>query len=337
MKSRPQSSLLAANAGAPYVKYMNANSVGSYVARRKPLPPDANNAATQGLELYQLKEPVDFRCSRCKKDNIRSDSVAADIASSRILCTRCFAKLIRPRTYVPTRVVPYASLLAWLQTEPPKVNTQFSAVPGERPVEAAIPSGERMAAPMITGGGLASIGVATTPAVPVMPSALGSTNLASAAPAATSTRPQETEADLHPCKSTFGQCLYGPLCYFVNAPKSLCLPFLMGLCTDDKCSRTHHAGLDLPPAEKAPARFLMDGSVNPNFDVWIANRKRSPNKAEWQLWHNSPQSIETLINQHFPPPPPPAVLVTNEEKGSSVAPMLSALSFKSALKALKKP
>lgn len=219
---------------------LTVNNVSSFRPRVKRLPPDANTKAAVSTQLYQFSERVCFGCVKCRRDNIQSDCVAIDLTNRIMLCTACFTRIIRPRTYTPSRVVPFPSLLSWLNYKPATVMEMSDDVL-QRPAEAVAPSGERMAAPMLSGGDRAT-NLGKLPAIAMkMAAASGGRGGGGGAPRRRGAAGVLTMDDAasqgsggtnatHPCKRLWGVCQHGETCLFRNAPADLCLAYLMGLC-----------------------------------------------------------------------------------------------------------
>ncbi|KAK7197484.1 hypothetical protein NESM_000697900 [Novymonas esmeraldas] len=228
---------------------LTINNFASFRARVKKLPPDANTKAALHTQLYQFPERVCFGCVKCRRDNVESDSVAIDLKNRITLCTACFTRIIRPRTYAPSRVVPFPSLLSWLNYKPSHVMEMSDDVL-ERPAEAVAPSGERMAAPMLASGDRASH-LGKLPAIAMNIAASGGRGRGAVAGGRRS-GPTIDDAlaqgaagaptGTHPCLRVWGVCQHGETCLFRNAPADLCLAYLMGLC----------GGRDHPIASAAP-------------------------------------------------------------------------------------
>lgn len=217
---------------------LTINNFASFRARVKKLPPDANVKAALHTQLYQFAERVCFGCVKCRRDNVESDCVAVDLKNRIMLCTPCFTRIIRPRTYAPSRVVPFPSLLSWLNYKPAHV-MEMSEDALERPAEAVAPSGQRMAAPMLTGGDRATA-LGKLPAIAMSVAAgrgrggagRGRGGAASGATLddALAQGAAGTSGGTHPCLRVWGVCQHGETCLFRNAPADLCLAYLMGLC-----------------------------------------------------------------------------------------------------------
>lgn len=218
---------------------LTINNVTSFRPRVKKLPPDANTKAAVSTQLYQFPEQVCFGCVKCKRDNIKSDCLAIDLKNRIMLCTACFTRIIRPRTYTPSRVVPFPSLLSWLNYKPATVMEVAEDVL-ERPAEVVAPSGERMAAPTLTGGDRATnLGKLPAIAMRVAPAGAGRGRRGGTTAAAATTMDDALALGsvaaagahaTHPCLRVWGVCQHGETCLFRNAPGDLCLAYLMGLC-----------------------------------------------------------------------------------------------------------
>ncbi|XQJ30405.1 hypothetical protein NXY56_006490 [Leishmania guyanensis] len=216
---------------------LTVNNFTAFHARVKRLPPDANVKAALHTQLYQFPERVCFGCVKCRRDNVESDSVAIDLKNRIMLCTACFTRIIRPRTYTPSRVIPFPSLLSWLNYKPSHVMKMSDDVL-ERPAEAVAPSGERMAAPKLTGGDRAT-DLGKLPAIAMNIAAGGrgrgsdTTGGRHGGPTIDEVLAQgsnDTPTGTHPCLRVWGVCQHGETCLFRNAPADLCLAYLMGLC-----------------------------------------------------------------------------------------------------------
>jgi hypothetical protein len=289
-KTRAAAPSVTTDAPADSRVYVTASTVQSVPRRRKPLPPDANAAAT-ACKLYQLQSHVEFRCTKCRRDKIVDDSLAVDEASGVLMCARCYARLVKPRLYKPTRLVPFPSLLSWLSYEPAAVATHVPANVAERGAEAAVPSGHRVATEMIAPTSVAQL--PTTPMNPIGHELDAGSRLQIEANKSTSelARAAVERREVHPCVRVFGRCAHGALCFFRNAPYNLSLSFLMGL-RDGSSTEDCTPVFDLP-SSRAPPRSSAD------FEQWIAERKNSANQAEWQLW-NQPDTM-TLVDSVVPP------------------------------------
>lgn len=297
----------ASSAAAPYrtasgPPHLTINNFNRFPHRVKMLPPDANINAAINTKLYQFKERMCFSCVKCRRDNIHSDVVAADLRQRIILCAMCFTRMIRPRVYRPSRVVPFPSLLSWLDYKPSKaVDVEASAV--DRPAEAVVPSGDRIAAPsMLSSSGDAIARISALPAIATKKQ-LGPVSTSTSSNAAY----EDEELEKHPCLRLWGACLHGPTCLFRNAPGDLCLGHLMGLCPgDEDCKKglLHQAIYDLPRVDglqcpsdpRCVGDEEEDGSA---WSLWVQQGKRSTNLAEWQLWNNG--SIQTVLDFYLPP------------------------------------
>lgn len=283
---------------APYrssgPKRLTLNNFENFPYRVKKLPPDANVSAAPNTKLYQFTEKMCFGCVKCRKDNIHSDTIAVDLRQRIILCTMCFTRIIRPRTYRPNRVVPFPSLLSWLDYKPSQVTTVDEDIMN-RTAEAVLPSGDRVAAPQLTASADASSRLNSLPAIAVhiAPSHGNSSGL--------NTR-QAEQADKHPCCRVWGVCQYGPTCLFREAPVDLCLGFLMGVCDGGaNCRLLHQRIFDLPPTHSRPetSRTQYDfEDEESEWSRWVNERKKSANSAEWQLWNNGP--LERILDDFVP-------------------------------------
>ncbi|KAG5468170.1 hypothetical protein LSCM1_02146 [Leishmania martiniquensis] len=227
----------APTAGSHRPARLTINNFSSFRARVKKLPPDANTKAALYTQLYQFSDRVCFGCVKCRRDNVESDSVAIDLKNRIILCAACFTRIIRPRTYTPSRVVPFPSLLSWLNYKPSHVMEMPDDVL-ERPAEAVAPSGERMAAPTLTGGDRAT-SLGKLPAIAMNIAVVGRGRGGDAAGGRRADPKMDevlaqgntgTPSGTHPCLRVWGVCQHGETCLFRNAPADLCLAYLMGLC-----------------------------------------------------------------------------------------------------------
>eukprot|EP00796_Vickermania_ingenoplastis_P007199 gene7199-5059_t len=275
----------------PYSKgplFTPAN-LANFPHRIKKLPPDANVKAAANTKLYQFQKKVSFACFKCRRDNILSDTLAMDRRQQIVLCAACFTRLIRPRTYRPNRIVPFPSLLSWLDYRPAKAAPVATDVM-ERAAEAVMPSGDRVALPEVSTAGAATR-INALPAVAM--------NIASAK------KPNGSTDSTHPCCRVWGSCKHGPSCMFRNAPADLCLGYLMGICQGDSrgCRLKHLEVYDLPLAQPPSAPRHEGDTENSDtlWGQWVAERQRSPNAAEWQLWNNG--SLNKLLDVFVPPIP----------------------------------
>lgn len=327
MSKEPAVRFSIASSSPPYARQgaelpsLTLNNFHTFSTRVKKLPPDANVSAAAHTNLYQFKERVSFGCAQCRRDKIMSDSVAVNLHQRSILCTACFTRLIRPRTYRPNRVVPFPSLLSWLDYQPLKA-TEVPTDILSRAAEAVVPSGDRMAAPQAHLVGEAASRLHSLPAIAMK---VSSTSVSA------DQQPSSVDQERHPCVRTWGSCLHGAICHFRNAPSDLCLAYLMGLCTgDDSCHLLHQPIYNLPsqvPHPEAPrGAGDLEDETSP-WHRWVAERMKSTNKAEWQLWHNGPLGS---IFEEFAP----AVLSedANEEGDGEVA--LDVLDILSALQSI---
>ncbi|KAH9577177.1 hypothetical protein LSM04_005730 [Trypanosoma melophagium] len=290
------------------------NNFATFNPREKKLPPDANAQAALNTKLWQLSERASFYCNKCRRDNIISDSLGVDAVHHVMLCTRCFTRIIRPRTYRPSRVVPFPSLLSWLNYKPLKVMEMTDDVVS-RPAEAVAPSGERIAVPTL-GGGDRPTRLQNLPAIAMntVPSSRGGVGGAGAGlpnrggSSAVNLHQQQGQQQLqedetHPCRRVWGSCMHGETCLFRGAPYDLCISFLMGLCSGEeaKCRLLHQHVFDLPSvADPMPTQRGAGDLDDPHseWNKWMARRKNSPNSAEWQLWNNGP--VLGLLNVYAP-------------------------------------
>jgi hypothetical protein len=318
----------AAVASSDDRKYVTIKNLAGVPRRLKPLPPDANAGATP-CKLYQLRSHVEFRCYKCRRDGIFDDSIAADETSGLLMCSACYSRAVRPRVYKPTRVIPFPSLLSWLNYKPATVVSEVSTDMMNRPAEAAMPSGHRVNVEAIT-----ATGVEDLPSTPMNPLGGRLDDVTRGQVDGKSDEAKAAAAGLptgsHPCPSVFGGCDHGALCFFLKAPAALCVAHLMGLCVDNAaCEREHTAAYDLPSAAAAPAREEADGCAA--FAAWAAGRKASSNQAEWQLW-NQPGAA-ALVDRKVPVI---AVPVTAVEPQAAPAKGLDMSALKNVLSGLKK-
>ena len=274
------------------VPYITARTIGSVPKRRKPLPPDAHTERVPGFKLYQLPDNAEFRCTKCRRDRISDDSLAVDETAGVIMCARCYGREVRPRLYKPTRLVPFPSLLSWLNYEPQAVRTEVPADVGQRTAAAAMPSGHRVNVEMIGPSSVAEL-----PRTPMNAQGneldAGTRLQIEANPAASAAARAALERrDVHPCVRVFGACAHGSVCFFRNAPYNLSLSFLMGL-RDESPTEECTPVFNLPDS-RAPARGTAA------FDAWVAAKRASANQAEWQLW-NQPGAM-ALVDTVIPPP-----------------------------------
>lgn len=295
--------------------------------RVKPLPPDANvSAIPPNTKFYQLENTfVLFSCSTCRKSNIRSDLLAINVDNNQFTCSRCFTKLIRPKNFVPTRLVPFPSLLSWLNYHKPNVlsATQNGAKGGlsARPAEAVVPTGDRLAT------GLAVNGFSSND-VRALPSSAMVHEIS-----ASDTYGQAALHELrlqHPCYRLWGdgKCVHGSLCMFSKAPYKQAIEYLMGIATEQQCL---DAGLivddvfDLPnkvdpfpslstvpplPPSGASSSDINDPSTV--LGAWIARRSKTLNQAEWQLFHNGP--LATIVDRYITFPQATTAKSINDKK-----------------------
>ncbi|CCW67588.1 unnamed protein product [Phytomonas sp. Hart1] len=316
--------------GGSHLPRLTINNFATFHARQKKLPPDANTKAAVNTKLWQFPERVCFSCVKCRRDNIHSDSVAVDLVNGIILCTACFTRIIRPRTYRPSRVVPFPSLLSWLNYKPSKVMDVSEDVLS-RPAEAVAPSGDRMAVPTLSGGDQ-SFNINKLPAIAMntVPTSSITSKVSKVGASGTSSGPVHTSsaverAEKHPCLRIWGNCQHGGTCLFRNAPFDLCLAYLMGLCRVEeepngapsrdengtKCPFLHQMIYDLPNKMNPPPMLRHKNDLEDEDSAWaqwVRCRKNSRNSAEWQLWNNGP--IEGLLDMYTP--------VAAQEKESGV-------------------
>lgn len=320
--------------------YIDAHTLHRMPRRVKPLPPDRNDAAVGALQLLQFEEHVQFRCGRCKKDRIIADCLAADPQTGATQCVRCFTRLIRPKQFRPSRVVPFPSLLSWLNYRPQDV----MAANGDedvtqRAADIVAPSGHRVATESVVVPNLMAITEsAMNPAGSLLEKR--SRDLLRAAGVDVAPRAGAT----HPCLRVWGSCAHGDaMCMFVNAPGNLCVAFLMGLCAHgDECPLLHQRVLDLPDSIGSdlppPPRFANAEHPSAHlFKDWVARRQNSRNGAEWQLYNNGP--LDGLFNQYLPAPiADEQVAAPQAAQPETSAPVkLSLAAITGALGRLKKP
>lgn len=268
---------------------LTVHNLHSFEKREKRLPVDACTTKAPHIKLYHFPDRVLFLCNRCRKDGITSDTCAVDSVNQIILCSRCVTRVIRPREYTPSRVVPFPSLLSWLNYKPSTVMTSVPTDVTARPAEAVAPTGHRVATGML-GGGYSDL------------RALPSTPMAASAevPSSSTTSSLSTT---HPCERVWGTCTHGVMCYFRNAPRSLCIAHLMGLCdgNTETCNLVHQRVLDLPVEPSTRPPRVQEGSPpaeSAAFRQWMREQQQSPNKALWQLWNNG--STTALLNAFVP-------------------------------------
>lgn len=284
-------------AGIPYV---TARTVTARTHRRKPLPLDAN-AATTSARLLQLDEHVEFRCSKCRRDKIRDDALAVDEAAGIVMCVRCFSRIIKPKGFRPTRMIPFPSLLSWLNHKGPDVRTEVDNDVTKRSATAALPSGHRVAVQAIT--------APNATCLPITPmniigggdfdwSAKVENHYTAVADAAAATHAatvaRAVEVGTHPCLRVFGVCPHGALCFFAKAPINLSLTWLMGLPALDS-AEVKEPIFDLPCIDARPPR-----GDEAAFEAWVEARRRSKNQAEWQMWNNP--AVDSLLDRLVPKP-----------------------------------
>lgn len=331
------SQVAGSDRGGP--RRLTFNNFRTFSARNKKTPLDANTSAAPNTKLWQLSEQVSFYCNKCRRDNIISDSLAIDAVHQLMLCTRCFTRIIRPRTYRPSRVVPFPSLLSWLNYTPSRV-MEMSEDIASRPAEAVAPSADRVAVPTIPGGSRPTH-IQQLPAT-AMNTVSNAGNVGGALLArgmtAASQQQQSLESSKHPCHRVWGSCLHGETCLFRGAPYDLCICFLMGLCNGDEatCNLLHQRVFALPDAEAPMPLQRCEGDLeDPEsaWGKWVGKKKNSANSAEWQLWNNGP--ILELINRHAPATP---VAVAEEKGGDNVKPRIKLhfADISAALKGLQK-
>lgn len=286
-------------AGSSDARRITAYNFSTFEKREKRLPPDACTDKAPRAKLFQFPDRVVFYCAKCRMDGISADSLAFDAAQNLMICVRCFERIVRPKKYRPSRVVPFPSLLSWLNHVPASVMKDVSSDVLDRPAEAAAPSGRRVATEMLGGG---STDIKALPATPALLTTVGGSAGSSGAPSALQKALAADGADTHPCLRLWGGCVHGETCLFRNAPRDLCLAYLMGLhpAADPDCQLVHQNVFGLPRPETAP-RLRRPGDLEtPNSDIgkWIELKKRSSAKAEWQLFHNGP--LMQLLEQFIP-------------------------------------
>lgn len=283
---------------------LTVNNFHHFPSRAKKLPPDANSAAASNTKLYQFKEKMCFGCAKCRRDNIQSDTIAVNLNQRIILCSMCFTHIIRPRTYRPSRAVPFPSLLSWLDYKPVSRSMTVSEEIGERVAEAVLPSGDRMAEALLITTADTSARYNALPSIPTRNNGIETMKPANSRRTTLGTNLEAAPSSKkHPCIRVWGACQHGPSCLFRDAPEDLCVGYLMGLCDGDpvKCSLCHQDIYDLPPADPRPScqRCPTDlDDENTTWHRWVADRKRSLNNAEWQLWNNG--SVEILLDRYVP-------------------------------------
>lgn len=327
-------SLVQADSSARGPRRLTFNNFTTFNAREKKLPPDANTQAALNSKFWQLQERASFYCNKCRRDNIISDTVAIDAVHHVMLCTRCFTRIIRPRLYRPSRVVPFPSLFSWLNYKPSRV-LEMSDDIASRPAEAVAPSGDRTAAPTL-GGGDRSTHIQNLPAIAMttVPSVRSS-----ATPASRDPMSVRQQGETHPCCRVWGKCLHGETCLFRRAPFDLCLLYLMGLCSGDeeKCHLLHQDVFGLPnTTDPMPTSRCVGDVDDPQsaWGRWIARRRNSSISAEWQLWQNGP--VTELLNVYAPLAPDKAEEEKEEKKtGGKAAVKLNLSDITTALRGLK--
>ena len=279
----------------PTQRRLLMSTLDSFDKRVKPLPPDANVTAAPHVCLYQLEEHVYFACSKCRKDGISSDCVAVDTVHKIIMCTRCAARILRPKQFRPSRVVPFPSLLSWLNHKPAQAMSTVPDEIGLRAAEAVAPTGHRVATEMLGGG-------------PMDLKALPATPMNTGTAISLSGQQQRQGGGIngkHPCLRVWGRCAHGETCLFKQAPEELCIAYLMGLCDGGpSCSLLHQNVYDLPPQDAAgkPSSWRVQDLQDPSSPImlWMDKCGRSANRAEWQLWHNG-SVLQHLLGTFFPP------------------------------------
>jgi hypothetical protein len=312
------------SSGAPYAVASHAPPPGDAASRRvtayniatfekrvKDLPPDASLEKAPRAKFYQFPDRVVFYCSKCRKDGISSDTLAFDPAHGIFMCVRCFERVVRPRKFRPSRVVPFPSLLSWLNYKPAPVMTTVSDDVLARPAEAAAPSGARAATEMLGGR---NIDIKALPATPMNVTVLGSSSTAELHSAGSA----EDDGSKHPCIRLWGRCTHGETCFFRSAPRELCLGYLMGLCggssvneegasASPSCAHHHQSIEGLPAGDAVPRPRLRGDLENPDSDIarWVSRKRNSSNRVEWQLYHNGP--LQELLNIFVPEVVPPSL------------------------------
>lgn len=297
---KPAAPLVRVSALYPYSagpSRLTLNNLAHFNGRVKKLPPDANCIAVPNTRLYQFSEKVCFGCIKCRRDNILSDVVAVDQRQRIMLCASCFSRIIRPRTYRPSRVVPFPSLLSWLDYKPHEAMSVPEDVT-ERTAEAVLPSGDRIASPrMVTGDALSRLN-----ALPAIGMNIGTRDNGES---------EQTVDTTHPCCRMWGSCRHGPTCLFRRAPSDLCLEYLMGLCDGAPCPLLHQQIYHLPPSTPRPDSFATHES-DAAWERWVAERKKSANSAEWQLWNNGP--LDSILSKFM-------TSVSSVKDGESASPV----------------
>lgn len=283
---------------------LTVNNFHQFSSRAKKLPPDANTGAACNAKLYQFKEKMCFGCAKCRRDNIQSDTIAVDLRQRIILCSMCFTRIIRPRTYRPSRVVPFPSLLSWLDYKPVSKSIPVSDEITQRVAEAVVPSGDRIAAPFLLTASGTSARFNALPSNATESSGSDTVRISSSHQTTFGGKVErESSSKKHPCIRVWGICQHGPSCLFRDAPENLCLGYLMGLCDGNpaQCSFFHQDIYDLPPSDPRPVhgrcKTDLDSENTPWFQ-WVSSRKKSLNNAEWQLWNNG--SAEKILDTYVP-------------------------------------
>lgn len=334
--------------GEELSRRVTAYNIATFEKRTKELPPDACLEKAPRAIFYQFPDRVTFYCSKCRKDGISSDSLAFDAAHGIFMCTRCFERVVRPRKYRPSRVVPFPSLLSWLNYKPATVMTSVSEDILARPAEAAAPSGARAATEML--GGARQTDIRALPATPSSITVLGGGSASSELALA-----EREDITTHPCVRVWGRCAHGETCFFKNAPRDLCIAFLMGLCPGSvavseepdtagadpsaaphpSCSLHHQRIEGLPAGDVVPRPRMAGDLENTESELsrWVSKKRNSANRVEWQLFHNGP--LLELLNVFVPEVAvPPAA--TKEVEETPVAMTLNKSDIASALAFLKK-
>jgi hypothetical protein len=330
-KSRPASLIprQTPSAGAPYAngvveapkaeattaRRVTAYNIATFEKREKALPPDACLDKAPRVKFYQFPDRVTFYCAKCRKDGISSDTLAFDASHGIMMCVRCLERVVRPRQFKPSRVIPFPSLLSWLNYKPAPVMTSVSEDILSRPAEAAAPSGARAATEML--GGARQTDAKALPATPMSINIIGSS----------STNLMEEDPTTHPCLRVWGRCAHGETCFFRSAPRELCVAFLMGICQgttpattvkeaeaeapQHTCTLFHQSIEGLPTGDPIPLPRRVGDLDNTESPIaqWIAKKRNSSNRVEWQLYHNGP--LLELLNAYVPEVALPVVV---EEK-----------------------
>ncbi|CUG90361.1 Hypothetical protein, putative [Bodo saltans] len=342
------SAAAAASRSDPASRRVTAYNIATFEKRVKDLPPEASLEKAPRAKFYQFPDRVVFYCSKCRKDGISSDTLAFDPAHGIFMCVRCFERVVRPRTFKPSRVVPFPSLLSWLNYKPAPVMTTVSDDVMARPAEAAAPSGARAATEMLGGR---NMDIKALPATPMNVTVHGSS---SGADVLHSNGGAE-DATKHPCIRLWGRCAHGETCFFRSAPRELCLAYLMGLCPGamkspsaneeetasasplKSCTHHHQTIEGLPAGEPVPRPRNRGDLENPDSTIarWVAKKRNSSNRVEWQLFHNGP--LLDLMNEYVPEVVPEVAAPEEAAAQSAAAPVaLNKSDIASALAFLKR-